>query len=165
MTSRNHSTDEKLERLATQALRQQPLRRAPASLEARVMGEIAARTRLPWWRRGFASWPTAVRVPVVTGCAICVPLVWVASVWLVAKLVAVATHPAIAGPIATVRDTGHAIVSLGTLTAHIVQAIPREWLLGGMIATATLYATLFALVAIGYSLLYRRPEYSKAQLT
>jgi hypothetical protein len=34
-----------------------------------------------------------------------------------------------------------------------------------MIATATVYALLFALVAFGYSLLYPRPEYSKAHLT
>ena len=34
-----------------------------------------------------------------------------------------------------------------------------------MIATATLYAVLFALVALGYSLLYPRPEYSKVHLT
>lgn len=163
MTSRDRN-DEKLERLVSQALRQQPLRRAPASLEARVLDEIAARARLPWWRRGIATWPAAVRIPVIAGCAICVPLVWILSVWLAERLVSVATHPGIARPIATARDTGRAIVSAGTLTVHIVHAIPQQWLLGGIIATATLYATLFALVAVGYSLLYRRPEYSKAHL-
>lgn len=156
MTSRD-SHDEKLERLVSQALRQQPMRSAPASLEARVLGEIAARSRLPWWRRGIATWPMAVRIPVIGGCAICVPLVWIASLWLASKLVAVATHPAIAGPIAAARGASHSIVSMGTLTVHIAQAIPREWLLGGILATATLYGTLLALVAVGYSLLYRRP--------
>lgn len=161
MTSRD-PTDEKLERLVSQTLRQQPLRRAPASLEARVLSEIAARSRLPWWRRGIATWPAAVRIPVIACCAICVPLVWIASLWLATKLVSVATHPGIAGPIAAVRHTGRAVVSVGTLSVHIVQAIPREWLLGGIIATATLYAVLFALIAAGYSLLYPRAE--KAQL-
>jgi len=164
MSSRDQF-DEKLERLVGQALREQPLRQAPASLEARVLGEIAARARLPWWRRGIASWPTAVRVPVIAGCAVCVPLVWIASVWLATRLVSVATHPGNSGPLASVRDTGRAIASLGTLATHIVQSIPREWLLGGLIATATLYAALFALVALGYSLLYPRTEYSKAQPT
>jgi hypothetical protein len=161
MSSRDQ-IDEKLERLVGQVLREQPLRRAPASLEARVLGEIAARARLPWWRRGIASWPITVRVPVIAGCAICVPLVWIGSVWLVTRLVSVVTHPSVAGPLATIRNTGRAIVSLETLAAHIVQNIPREWVLGGLIATAILYATLFALVALGYSLLYPRPEYSKA---
>jgi hypothetical protein len=163
MSSRDQ-TDEKLERLVSQVLRDQPLRHAPASLEARVMSQLAARSRLPWWRRGVAAWPAMVRVPVITGCAVCVPLVWVLSLWLMTRLAA-ATRSRIAGPLATLQGTGHTLASLGALTAHIFQSIPRDWLLGGMIATATLYAVLFALVAVGYSLLYPRHEYSKAHLT
>jgi hypothetical protein len=163
MSSRDQ-TDEKLERLVGQVLRDQPLRRAPASLETRVLSELAARARLPWWRRGVACWPAAVRVPVITVCAVCVPVVWILSLWLAARL-ASATRSRIAGPLATIRGAGHTLASLGTVTNHIVQSIPRDWLLGGMIATATLYAVLFALVALGYSLLYPRPEYSKAHLT
>jgi hypothetical protein len=163
MSSRDQ-TDEKLERLVSQVLRDQPLRHAPASLEARVMSQLAVRSRLPWWRRGVAAWPAMVRVPVITGCAVCVPLVWVLSLWLMTRLAA-ATRSRIAGPLATLQDTGHTLASLGALTAHIFQSIPRDWLLGGMIATATLYAVLFALVAVGYSLLYPRHEYSKAHLT
>jgi hypothetical protein len=163
MSSRDQ-TDEKLERLVSHVLRDQPLRRAPASLEARVLGELGARARLPWWRRGVASWPAAVRVPVIAGCAVCVPLVWILSLWLATRLVSVARAP-VAGPLANLWDAGRTLASLGTITAHIIQSIPREWLLGGLIATATLYAVLFALVALGYSLLYPRSEYSKAHLT
>jgi hypothetical protein len=163
MSSRDH-TDEKLERLVGQVLRDQPLRRAPASLEARVLGQLAARARLPWWRRGVASWPAAVRVPVIAACAVCVPLVWVLSVWLAARLIS-ATRSSIAGPLATFRDFGNTLESVGAAIQHIVQSIPREWLVGGIIATATIYAVLFALVAVGYSLLYPRPQYSKAHLT
>jgi hypothetical protein len=163
MSSRDQ-TDEKLERLVSQVLRDQPLRRAPASLEARVLGELAARARLPWWRRGVASWPAAVRVPVIAGCAVCVPLVWILSLWLAARLVS-ATRQRIAGPLASLQAAGHAVASVGTATSHIIQSIPREWLVGGIIATAALYAALFALVAVGYSLLCPRPEFSKAHLS
>lgn len=157
MSSRDPS-DEKLERLVGQVLRDQPLRRAPASLEARVLGELAARARLPWWRRGFASWPAAVRVPVIAGCAVCVPLVWILSLWLASRVVSVTTHPRLAGPLASLLDTGHAAASFGATIAHVFQSIPREWLVGGMIATAAVYAILFALVAVGYSLLYPDPN-------
>lgn len=163
MSSRDQ-TDEKLERLVGQVLRDQPLRRAPASLEARVLGELAARARLPWWRRGIASWPDAVRVPLIAGCAVCVPLVWILSLWLARRLVTV-TRERMAGPLAGLQATGHALAWLGTTVSQVIQSIPREWLVGGLIATATLYAVLFALVAFGYSMLYPRPEYSKAQLT
>jgi hypothetical protein len=163
MSSRDQ-TDEKLERLVSQVLRDQPLRRAPASLETRVLGELAARSRLSWWRRGIASWPAAVRVPVIAVCAVCVPLVWILSLWVATRLVSVATHPQLAGPLAPLLDAGHAIASFGTIVSHIIQSIPHEWLVGGIIATASLYVVLFALVAIGYSLLYR-PAYSKVHLT
>lgn len=162
MSSRDQ-TDEKLERLVGRVLRDQPLRRAPASLEARVLEELAARSRLPWWRRGVASWPAAVRVPVITACAVCVPLVWVLSLWLAARLVAT-TRSHIAGPLASLRDAGHTLAALGAAITQIFQSIPREWVVGGIIATASVYAVLFALVALGYSLLYPRPQYSKAHL-
>jgi hypothetical protein len=159
MSSRDQ-IDEKLERLVSQVLLDQPLRRAPASLEARVLGELAVRARLPWWRRGVASWPAAVRVPVITACAVCVPLVWVLSVWLAARLVS-ATRSRIAGPLATLQGAGRAVASVRAVTAHMFQSIPHEWLVGGIIATAAVYAVLFALVALGYSLLYPRPEDSR----
>lgn len=159
MSSRDQ-IDEKLERLVDQVLREQPLQRAPASLEARVLGELAARARLPWWRRGIATWPASVRIPVIAGCAVCVPLVWILSLWLAGRAVSVA-----AGPLTTLRGAAQGAASFGTLIAHIIQIIPREWLLGGLIATATLYASLFGLIAVGYSLLYPRPQYAKVQLT
>lgn len=164
MSSRDPS-DEKLERLVSQLLRDQPPRRAPASLEARVLGELAARARLPWWRRAMTSWPSWIRIPVIVGCAICVPLVWILSLWLAGHLVSLATHPGVAGPIATLWATGHVVASLDTIAALIVRSIPREWLVGGMIATAALYAVLFALAAAGYWLLYPRSGYSKAHRT
>jgi hypothetical protein len=164
MSSRDQ-TDEKLDRLVSQVLRDQPLRRAPASLENRVLGELAARARLPWWRRGIASWPAAMRIPVLAGCAVCVPVVWILSVWLAERLVAVTTHPGVVQPIANVLDAGRAAAALGAVAAHIIQSIPREWLLGGILATGALYAALFALLAAGYSLLWPRSGYSKAHLT
>ena len=159
MSSRDQ-IDEKLEHLVGQVLREQPLQRAPASLEARVLGELAARARLPWWRRGIATWPASVRIPVIAGCAVCVPLVWILSLWLAGRAVSVA-----AGPLTTLRGAAQVATSCGTLITHIIQIIPREWLLGGLIATATLYASLFGLIAVGYSLLYPRPQYAKVQLT
>jgi hypothetical protein len=156
MSSRDQ-TEEKLERLVGEVLRDQPLRRAPASLEARVFAELAARSRLPWWRRGIASWPATVRVPVIAGCAVCVPLVWILTVWLAAV-----TRQRLAGPIESLQAARHAVTWFGTTTAQIIQSIPREWLVGGLIATATLYAILFALVAFGYSMLYPRHEFAKA---
>ncbi len=54
-----------LERLVGDVLRDQPLRRAPASLEARVLSQIHQRQVLPWWRMSFTQWPMAARVALV----------------------------------------------------------------------------------------------------
>jgi hypothetical protein len=160
MSARDPS-DEKLERLVGQVLRAQPLRQAPPSLEGRVLRELAARERLPWWR-GIASWPVAVRIPVIVGCAVCVPLVWILSLWLAGHLLALATHPGVAGPIATFWDTGRTLAALGTIATNMVRSIPQVWILGGIMATAILYAALFGLAAAGYSLLCPRSAHSKA---
>ena len=101
-----------------------------------------------------------MRIPVIAGCAVCVPLVWILSLWLAGHAVSVA-----AGPLTSLRGAAQVAASFGTITAHIIQSIPREWLLGGLIAAATLYASLFGLIAVGYSLLYPRPQYAKAHLT
>src|SRR4051794_7570835 len=48
----------RLEQLVCDVARTQPLRRAPASLEGRVLAQLAP---APWWRRGFTNWPLAAR--------------------------------------------------------------------------------------------------------
>lgn len=45
--------DRRLER----ELRALPLRRAPDSLEDRVLSAIEARARLPWWHQSYSRWP------------------------------------------------------------------------------------------------------------
>ena len=48
--NKNNESEQKLEQALHQALRSVPLRRAPLSLEARVMNELARRATKPWWQ-------------------------------------------------------------------------------------------------------------------
>ena len=57
-----------LERAVDQALKGLPLRRAPSTLESRVINELQRRAALPWWRVSFAHWPAAPRVAFVIIC-------------------------------------------------------------------------------------------------
>lgn len=152
---------ERLEHLVTRVLREQPLLRAPASLETRILAQIGRRARQPWWRRGFDRWPLAGRLLIIAVCCTSIATLWIFSSALWARLTAAAAHPEFGGAATSILDTGRGILSLGSLTARLLQAVPREWLVGGLIATGALYAILFALVAIGYSLLCSRPEPSK----
>jgi len=55
-------TPEELEQKIHAVLRDQPVRKAPLSLEARVLGEIARRESLPWWHQSYAYWPNPVKL-------------------------------------------------------------------------------------------------------
>ncbi len=147
--------EDRLERLAHAALQQLPTRRAPATLEARVLGEIERRTtgaRAPavLWRAG--------RGLMVMGSALCVPLVWLLGPLLWAHLRSSGAAPRVAHIVNGVSVTGHTIVSLAELAAHLTHLIPKEWLLGGFLVTSAVYATL---LAVGYLLLYPSSPHSK----
>ncbi len=144
-----------LEHEVSSALRGFPLRRAPSSLESRVIAEIGRRAALPWWRRSFAHWPGPARV----GFA-------VSSGLLVAALLAAAWPwaPGAAWVGAGTRAAGSWLPwASSTLTlidvtrelgSALVRVVPLDWLHAAMATGALLYAALFALGAVAYRTLY-----------
>lgn len=54
--------ESELEQAIDRALRQLPDRRAPDSLVPQVLAALAARERLPWWRKSYACWPWTARI-------------------------------------------------------------------------------------------------------
>jgi hypothetical protein len=57
-----------LETLVGRVLKETPVRRAPSSLESRVLREIGRRAALPWWRRSFSRWPRIARAGFTLVC-------------------------------------------------------------------------------------------------
>lgn len=57
----NPPDEHELEQLIHRTLRSLPDRRAPRSLENRVLAAIAARAALPWWHKSYAQWPAPIR--------------------------------------------------------------------------------------------------------
>jgi hypothetical protein len=120
---------EKLEQLIAGVTRSQPVRRAPPSLQARVLAQIASQeVRLPWWRKGFAHWPNAAR-----------GLFLIASFGFI-KL-------ASAGVMSVVEF-------VRSLVSFVLDAIPPVWLYSGAAVGFVLYAVLFGLVTFAYRTLY-----------
>lgn len=146
----NPHDEQHLERLVHQTLRALPPRRAPRSLEQRVLAAIAERAALPWWRKGFAYWPAAPRLAFL-GVAAAVVF------GLFRLLTGVEAGSALASlvPQLAWADT---LASLARATQDFVQVviggIPPLWLYGGLAAVASLYAALFGLGATAYRLLY-----------
>jgi hypothetical protein len=141
---------ENLEQLVGSLARAQPARRAPASLQARVLAQIASQQiQLPWWRKGFAHWPLVARVLFLVASYGFIRLA-IAGVVLVVDFV---RSSDVAG-VETLHRTGEAVsatVSLGSLVLH---AIPPMWLYGGAAFGFALYAVLFGLSTFAYRTLY-----------
>ena len=158
MNSRNRTLEDYLEQLAHEALRQLPPCRAPASLEARVLSEVAARAAAPRRAAGINRWPLAARLMLMVGCVACIPLAWV----LVSSLRMQLTYTLMAtGAIHVlhgVRGVSSALLLLAELAVHLAQRIPGAWLFGGLLATGALYA---ALGALGYLVLRSAAPHSK----
>src|ERR1700723_3752274 len=145
-----------LERAVDQALKGLPLRRAPSTLESRVINELQRRAALPWWRVSFAHWPAAPRVSFVITCIALVAatilggvsaFVGVGSLNEMAALALSWAHPFLA-----------VLSSAGGVTALLVHIIPPLWLYGGMALGIVLYVALFGLGAAAYRTLYLQPS-------
>ena len=136
-----------LERFIGTVLRRQPLRRAPASLEARVVQRLALQAARPWWLQGFSRWPWSARVlflPLGIGF---VQL----SVLATARLVSFWQTMQQTAPASTARSGLELIANLGqalqTLGNMVARDIPAVWIYGGAGLGLFLYAALFGLGA------------------
>jgi hypothetical protein len=141
---------EKLEQFVDRLVREQPLRRAPTSLEARVFAQVAAqRARTPWWRCGFAHWPLVARAVFLVASYGLVRLA-IAGVVSVTSLFQSNQITAVAA-LRRVGDTASSAASVGDT---VVSAIPPAWLYGLAIVALVLYASLFGLGTFAYRTLY-----------
>lgn len=145
---------EQLARVIHQTLRDLPPRRAPRSLEFRVLAEIERRAALPWWRQNFAHWPVAARAVFLVASAGIVKLVLMAVVWAMAGFDNALFASDLAPQFALLQPVvDFAGTSFGAAAA-IVRNIPPLWLYAGLAFLATMYATLFGIGAAAYRILH-----------
>ena len=152
--TRRHENPDELECFVDQALRNLGQRRAPPTLAPRVHAEIARRAALPWWRKGFAQWPLAARLAFLITSVGFVKLAFVAAMWTFSTIDATG----VVTPLMTwMSGAEHVTSSMIDLAMSLLTLIPPMWLYGGLALCALLYATLFGLGAVGYSILYASP--------
>jgi hypothetical protein len=154
--SKHIDSEQKLERTLTQALEGLPLRRAPSTLELRVVDELKRRAALPWWRVSFTHWPAAPRVAFV---AVCIALV---AATILGGVFAFAGDrsfdQAAALVLSWVQPFLAVMSSAGGVATLLVRVIPPLWLYGGLALGIVLYVALFGLGAAAYRTLYLRPS-------
>jgi len=144
-----------LETEVSRALREVPLRRAPSSLESRVIAEIIRREALPWWRQSFTRWPRPARAVFAVACGSLAAALLMAS-WPFAPGGALAGAGARSARLwlPWARSALTLVDVARELDAALVRAIPLDWLYGVLAAGTLLYAALFGLGAAAYRTLY-----------
>ena len=154
---------ERAEALVARRLRELPMRRAPASLESRLMAAIAAgnlqpvpvRESAPWYRCSFRRWPLLAQLAFA--------LISVAlATWLTHWLGGVSTYAPSAAAGDELRSSwsvlqalvtvGH---SLGDSLRALLTSMPRNWLLLLASGAATSYAVLASAGAFVFRSIHR----------
>ena len=156
----NRSTrdPEQLEKFIGAMLREQPLRIAPASIEARVQQELAQYAALPWWRRGFSRWPWQARLlflPLAFGCVQVSSLTNNGVSWLWQALSRSAPGAAAQSGIASFSGMEQALQTLGNMLSR---GVPTIWIYGAAGFALLLYAVMFGLGAAAFRTLFATPE-------
>jgi hypothetical protein len=142
--------ERQLEQSIGTLLSRQPLRQAPASLEGRVMRELAVRAAKPWWLQGFSRWPWAARVlflPLGLG------LVQL-SFFTTARLTSLWQSVQTSAPANTAQSGLNMLGNLGQAAQMLANLVTREispvWIYGGAALALFLYAALFGLGAAAF---------------
>ncbi|HUX74700.1 MAG TPA: hypothetical protein VMV25_12515 [Steroidobacteraceae bacterium] len=144
-----------LERQVDRALRGLAPRRAPRSLEVRVIAELARRAALPWWRRRILQWPPAARAAFIVVCGGLIRFAWPATGWAIAEFGALRRSGAPA--LSWIHYGAAAVSGAAQLLNVIAGALPMSWIAAGLVFAAMLYAALFGLGAVAYRTLYLNP--------
>lgn len=125
--------DVELERRISRVLRAQPLRRAPITLQQRVLNSLRAVPPLPWWRRSLLQWPRPAQVVFALTAAGAAFLSTQVMSWFSMRLDA--------NPIsAFLQMVGH--------------NVPTPWLYAAGFVIATLYAAGLGLGALAWRTLF-----------
>jgi hypothetical protein len=139
----DHDRQEELERLLTRALQDQPLRRAPDTLERRVLAQLESGAAIAPWRRGFAHWPLAARVVFLAASVGFVKLALSIAMWLSTPLAPPAISLDLPSQIAWLQ-------TLFVMIASIARTVPSLWVHAGIAILLIMYAALFGIGASAY---------------
>ena len=143
-------TPEQLEQLVHTALRSLPDRRAPASLETRVLAALERQASIPWWHRSWNYWPQSVRALFLVVCSGAAVALMFAGLSVQAGLDSAQVQHTFGPALALVDGLVAAGRWLADFTDLLLRQIPTWWLYGAVAFVAGLYAMLFGLGAAAY---------------
>ena len=154
--------ERELEQYIGKLLRAQPLRQAPASLEARIQQRLAAEAARPWWLQGFSAWPWLARMLFALVSAGLVALTYLTSdrlSWVSDSLQQSSLATTGRATAQMIANLGHALQLLGEM---LTRNVSSAWLYGAAGVTLFLYVALFGLGAAAFRTLFdTTPEHAR----
>jgi hypothetical protein len=148
-------TPEELEQFIHQNLRSLPPRRAPRSLEARVMSALEHRATVAWYHQSWAYWPAAVRAAFLAVATAVSGAALTAFSLLSTGVDTSALTTELASRFSGVLRLGSIVTGLSDFLSLVIRNTPPFWLYGGAAFVAAMYVTCFGLGAAAYRTLYR----------
>lgn len=148
-------TEKELEQFIHATLRSLPDRKAPGTLEARVLAAIEHQAIIPWWHKGWAYWPAAVRAAFLALATAVSGGMLVAAYAMFAGVDTAVVADEAANRFAGVMQVFAVAGWLIDFAKSVLSTIPPLWLYGGLTLLAGLYASLFGLGAVAYRTLIR----------
>lgn len=140
-----------LEKRFDTVLRSLPDRPAPASLEARVMAELARRAGLPWWHRSYMGWPPAIKGVFLFVSAAVAALMIVGCM----QLMRGTTVDVTARPLAEWHMLRTAVTSVIDVFGRLLPGISTTVFYGVLAVVLAMYASVFGLGAAAYRYLWK----------
>jgi hypothetical protein len=145
---------QQFERLIQKTVRDLPPRRAPGTLENRVLAEIERRATQPWWRKSYAHWPLAARCLFLIGSGGLMKAAIMATIWVLVGFESAPFADAFAIPYLWLHSLAALGSSLWDFAGAVLYSVPRFWFYGGVISLAAMYATVVGLGAFTYRTLH-----------
>ena len=137
--SADRNRQDELDRQVTRALQAQPPRRAPGTLERRVLAQIESGAAAIGWRRGFAHWPLAARIVFLAASAGIVKVALSMALWLASPDLSFDLPAQVAW-----------VQTLLVAIASVVRTVPPVWIHAGVLILLAMYAALFGIGATAY---------------
>jgi len=122
-------------------MQRMPLRRAPATLQASVLAELARRAARPWWQRHFLQWPLPARVAFLLLSVLVTRLALELGSW---------TAAALATSLRDAREGLTLLSAFGRVGRALIEVVPVDILYGTAGLMVLLYGALLALGAVAY---------------
>jgi hypothetical protein len=141
--SADRNRQDEIERQVTRALRDQPMRRAPSTLERRVLAQIESGAAAMGWRRGFAHWPVPARVVFLAASVGVVKVALLLAMWLATPLDSPAVSVQLPSQVAWLQTL---LVAIGS----VARTVPSVWVHVGIALLAIMYVALFGIGASAY---------------